>query len=274
MPLAAYIAPNPVIFIITNILPEFSEYKTQIYGFLTALILLVTTSFIDDRKQISPQIRLIIQSLSALIVIYTGTYIEFIINPFTSFFPESANTFHASSITGGIITFLWIIGFINATNWSDGIPNLTLSSGIIASFSLGVLSFLPMVQQNELGLLCFVFFAILFPYIFANLNKTRFILGDSGSMIIGFCLAVFSLFSGGKMATLLIAMSIPIFDSIYVVISRILEKKSPLKGGDVKHKSTSQYGGQKSSLPTLCNSIVLFLLPSRTSITSSIDTLW
>ena len=221
--------------ILTYILPEFQKYTTQIYGFLIALSLLTITSFIDDRKQISPKIRLVIQSISALIVIYTGTSIEFITNPFSSFFPESSATFQASAFIGGLITFIWIIGFINATNWSDGIPNLTLSSGIIASFSIGVLSFLPIVNQTELGVLCFVFFAILFPFIFANIQKTRFILGDSGSMTIGFCLAVFSLFSGGKMATLLIAMSIPIFDSIYVVASRILEKKSPLKGGDGKH---------------------------------------
>ncbi len=221
--------------ILTSILPEFQEYKTQIYGFLTALTLLTTVSFLDDRKQISPLIRLGVQSISALIVINTGTYIEFITNPFSSFSPDASINFHASSLLGGIITFFWIIGFVNATNWSDGIPNLTLSSGIMASFSLGVLSFLPIVHQTELGLLCFIFFALLFPFIFANLHKTRFILGDSGSMTIGFCLAVFSLFSGGKMATLFIAMSIPIFDSIYVITARILEKKSPLKGGDGKH---------------------------------------
>ncbi len=220
---------------LTHILPEFSPYKTQIYGFLTALTLLTTISFIDDRKQISPKIRLIVQSISALIVINTGTYIEFITNPFASLYTDSSVNFHASALIGGSITFFWIIGFINATNWSDGIPNLTLSSGIMASLSLGLLSFLPLVNQSELGILCFVFFALLFPFIFVNIGKTRFILGDSGSMTIGFCLAIFSLFSGGKMATLLIAMSIPIFDSIYVVFSRIIEKKSPLKGGDGKH---------------------------------------
>jgi len=248
-------------FILINIVPEFQEYKTQIYGFLTALTLLATISFIDDRKQISPKIRLVVQSISALIVINTGTSIEFITNPFSSFLPEFSSTFQASALTGGIITFIWIIGFINATNWSDGIPNLTLSAGIMASLSLGVLSFLPMVHQTELGLLCFVFFTILFPFIFANIQKTRFILGDSGSMTIGFCLAVFSLFSGGKMATLLIAMSIPIFDSIYVISSRILEKKSPLKGGDGKHLHdyllTKNWREFQIFLLYFCTSIIL-----------------
>ncbi len=223
------------VFILSMLSPEFQNFKTQIYGFLTALSLLSIVSFLDDRKQISPIIRLFIQSISALLVIYTGTSIEFITNPFASFSSDFSPTIHTSALIGGIITFFWIIGFINATNWSDGIPNLTISSGLIASLSLGILSFFPLVHQTELGILCFIFFSLLFPFLITNFHTTRFILGDSGSMTIGFCLAVFSLFSGGKMATLLITMSIPIFDSIYVISSRILEKKSPLKGGDGKH---------------------------------------
>jgi len=155
--------------------------------------------------------------------------IAYLTNPFS---PEA---FHLPFWLGASITFIWILGFINATNWLDGVRNLTLSSGSIASFSLGLLSLSSLVDQKELSLLCFIFTAILLPFIITNIGKTRFILGDTGSMVIGFSLAVFSLFAGGKMATVLIVMSIPIFDSIFVFLIRIFLKKSPLKGGDGLH---------------------------------------
>jgi len=198
-------------------------------GFLLGLFLLVIVSFIDDRKNISPIIRLCTQALSAGIVIYSGIWIEFLGNPF------SDEAFHLSPLLGGAITFVWILGFINTSNWLDGVPNLILGSGIISSFTLGVLSLSPFVQQEETAMLCFLFGFALLPFLLGNLGKTRFILGDTGAMMIGFCLAVFSLFFGGKMATILIVMAIPIFDGVYVIMSRIKNKKSPLKGGDGKH---------------------------------------
>ena len=201
----------------------------KFFGFILALTLLVITSFIDDRKNISPIIRLAIQSLSAGIVIYSGIWIEFLGNPFSEI------AFHLSPLVGGMITFIWILGFINTANWLDGVPNLILGAGIISSFILGTLSLSPFVQQEETALLCFLFGCALLPFLLGNLGKTRFILGDTGAMMIGFCLAVFSLFFGGKMATVLIVMAIPVLDGIYVIFSRIKNKKSPLKGGDGRH---------------------------------------
>jgi UDP-GlcNAc:undecaprenyl-phosphate GlcNAc-1-phosphate transferase len=198
-------------------------------GFLIGLSLLVVTSFIDDRKNISPIFRLLIQSIAAGIVIYSGIWLEYLGNPFS---PEA---FHLSPLLGGIITFIWILGFINTSNWLDGVPNLILGSGIVASFVLGALSLSPVVNQEETAMLCFIFSFSLLPFLLGNLTQTRFVLGDTGAMMIGFCLAVFSLFFGGKMATVLIVMAIPVLDGVFVFISRIFDKKSPLKGGDGRH---------------------------------------
>jgi UDP-GlcNAc:undecaprenyl-phosphate GlcNAc-1-phosphate transferase len=209
--------------------PFDKEGVNLIYTFLLSLFILSAVSYIDDRKNISIIYRLFFQSISALIIIFSGIWIEFLTNPL------STESIQIPFYIGGTITFIWIIGFINTTNWLDGIPNLTLSSGAVSSFVLGVLSLSPVVNQKELSILCFIFFITLIPFLVGNLGKTRFILGDTGSMGIGFCLAVFSLFAGGKMATLFIVMSIPIFDGIFVVIARMLKKKSPFKGKDGLH---------------------------------------
>lgn len=208
----------------------FSPSDSQKFlAFLIALSLLVVTSFFDDRKNLSPLFRLLIQGVSAGIIIFSGIWIEFLGTPF------SDTALHLSPLIGGIITFFWIVGFVNTANWLDGVPNLILGSGIIASFTLGTLSLSPFVHQKETAKLCFLFGSALLPFLIGNFGKTRFILGDTGAMMIGFCLAVFSLFFGGKMATVLIVMAIPILDGIFVFFSRIAEKKSPLKGGDGRH---------------------------------------
>lgn len=226
------------------LLPAELLFSWRFLGFIGGLTILSIVCFLDDRIQISSWIRLGIQGLCAGIVIASGTWIATLTNPFS---PEA---FQLSFILGGIGTVVWILGFVNAVNWLDGVPNLTISSGIVASLVLGFLSLSPQVQQAELALLCFMFSACMIPFLLANIGKTRFVWGDSGAMAIGFCLAVFSLFSGGKMATVLIVMSIPIFDSIFVIGARVLSKKSPLKGGDKLHLHDMllQHGWNESSI--------------------------
>lgn len=216
-----------VIGFIASLLLFFPSISTQLLGFLGALILLGTVSFIDDRKNIPPLPRFIVQILAAGIIVCSGTYIEYIRNPF------STESLQLPFIIGAIISVLWIMGFINVSNWIDGVPNVMIGTGFVSSMVIGVLSI--RVEQNETALLCFLLAVILFPFIFGNIGKTRFLLGDTGAMCIGLCIAVFSIFSGGKMATAFIVMALPILDGIYVVAQRILEKKSPLKGGDGKH---------------------------------------
>jgi UDP-GlcNAc:undecaprenyl-phosphate/decaprenyl-phosphate GlcNAc-1-phosphate transferase len=53
-------------------------------------------------------------------------------------------------------------------------------------------------------------------------------------MFIGFLLAVFSIFSGGKIATAFLVLGFPILDAFWVISRRIIQGKSPMKG-DTKH---------------------------------------
>lgn len=56
-------------------------------------------------------------------------------------------------------------------------------------------------------------------------------LRDIGTMFLGFVLAYIALLGGAKIGTILVALSIPMFDAIWVFINRIfIMKKSPLKG--------------------------------------------
>jgi len=61
--------------------------------------------------------------------------------------------------------------------------------------------------------------------------KGRIILGDTGSQVLGWLLAVMAIFSGAKIATTLIVLSLPLLDMAWVIFRRMwLQKKSPFKG--------------------------------------------
>jgi UDP-GlcNAc:undecaprenyl-phosphate GlcNAc-1-phosphate transferase len=59
-------------------------------------------------------------------------------------------------------------------------------------------------------------------------------MGDTGSMFLGFILATLAIFSGGKIATAFLVMGFPILDAGWVILRRIVQGKSPMKG-DLKH---------------------------------------
>jgi UDP-N-acetylmuramyl pentapeptide phosphotransferase/UDP-N-acetylglucosamine-1-phosphate transferase len=67
-----------------------------------------------------------------------------------------------------------------------------------------------------------------------NFYPAKIFLGESGSTFAGFMLAVLAIVSGGKIATALLIMGIPLLDMIWVVAQRLLRKQSPFTG-DRKH---------------------------------------
>jgi UDP-GlcNAc:undecaprenyl-phosphate GlcNAc-1-phosphate transferase len=61
------------------------------------------------------------------------------------------------------------------------------------------------------------------------------LMGDSGSMFLGFMLAVLSIFSGGKIATAFLILGFPLLDFFWVILQRVIRGQSPFKGKDRLH---------------------------------------
>ncbi|HLZ10105.1 MAG TPA: undecaprenyl/decaprenyl-phosphate alpha-N-acetylglucosaminyl 1-phosphate transferase, partial [Chloroflexota bacterium] len=68
-----------------------------------------------------------------------------------------------------------------------------------------------------------------------NFNPARIIMGTSGSMFLGFALAILALIGGAKIATAAFVLGLPIVDVGMVIIQRGLRRRSPLSGGDSAH---------------------------------------
>ena len=130
-------------------------------------------------------------------------------------------------------TFFWVVGMMNAINWSDGLDGL---AGGITFVSCAVLfarddhrrrgNFQP---QPSIAYLPLILGAAVLGFLPYNWHPARIFMGDSGSMFLGFTLAVISIIGGAKIATALLVLGIPILDVAYVIIYRLTRRRSPFE---------------------------------------------
>lgn len=193
-------------------------------------------SFFDDRYNLSIHLRLLVQIIVVIFLFVSGVSIDFIGNPFTDTNIELYAYWPWLSL---FLTIVWVVVIQNALNWFDGIPGLTVGISGVGFFILGLLGvvrpelfFDP--THTDLTLVSFYLSGICFGGFFFFWKK-KILLGDTGSQILGFFLAVMAIFSGAKIATTLLVLILPILDLFAVMFRRVfLEKKSPFKG-DLKH---------------------------------------
>ncbi|MEM1024828.1 MAG: MraY family glycosyltransferase [Myxococcota bacterium] len=194
-------------------------------GLLLGGIAIVALGVYDDLKGADARLKLGVQSSVAILVWALGFRIELLGNPLGDPF--------ATGILSLPITWLWVVGVINAMNLIDGLDGL--ASGI-ALFASGVL-FCVALTDNAI-VLCLLTASLggaILGFLFFNFNPARIFLGDSGSMFLGFLLASISIWAqrkGTTAAALLVpvlALGLPILDTSLSFIRRLARGTSPFK---------------------------------------------
>jgi len=126
---------------------------------------------------------------------------------------------------GTIISFLWILGMIYTTKLLDGLDGLVSGIGLIGAIVLFIVSLFWDVSQSSTSILCLILAGALAGFLIFNWHPAKIFLGEGGSTLIGFLLGVLSIISGGKIATALLIMGIPILDVIWTILRRIFSGK-------------------------------------------------
>jgi UDP-GlcNAc:undecaprenyl-phosphate GlcNAc-1-phosphate transferase len=228
-----------VVFLICAVL--FMEFDKHLTGVVLAATLLVGVSFLDDRKGLSPILRLGVQVLAGITVILAGIGITSVSNPFGGLIyldgweiPLSiGDTMYQLTVWADLITILWIVAMINTLNWLDGLPGLVSGIGTIGAVVMFVLSIRPdfhFIDQTDVSMLAVIIAGIGFAFWLFDFHPPKILMGDTGSMFLGFMLAILAIFSGGKIATALLIMGFPFLDAAWVILRRLYQKKSPFKG--------------------------------------------
>jgi len=233
------------------------------WGIIISSLLILFFGVFDDLKNLSWKKQLLGQIAVVLVMIYAGLSVDYIANPFggAEFRLDvlKYSVFGIEySVLGSLFILFWIIGFMNIMNWLDGLDGLAGGVGLIGAMALFFLSVSDLVNQPPLGIISIILAGAILGFLFFNFYPARIFMGTSGSMFLGFMLAVIAIFSGGKIATALLIMGFPILDAVWVIARRIKNKKSPFQGDKLHlHYQLLELGWSQKKVALFSYSICL-----------------
>lgn len=200
------------------------NYYIKLIGFLGGSIILSIFCFIDDWKGIPPYVKLLGQTLAALVVVFSGVRIDKISI-------SGLETLISHDIISIIVTVIWIVGITNAINLIDGLDGL--SSGICAISCLSLLIIFTLNDSPIIAILLITALAgSVLGFLPFNFNPAKTFIGDTGSNFLGFALSIISILGVAKTYTAivliapLIIFAFPLFDTISAIFRRIVKTKS------------------------------------------------
>lgn len=200
---------------------------------IAGLLIIFFTGFKDDIIGISAYKKFFAQILAALITITFGKMLITSLHGFLGVFEIN---YHISIL----ITLVAIVGIINCFNLMDGIDGLSSGLGILVSLTFGTWFYL--VKEYNWAMISVGLTGSLLAFFLFNVfgRKNKIFMGDTGSLILGFFLAVMAIqfnevninLAGPWNIRAAPAVSIgiimvPFFDTLRVFITRILKNKSP-----------------------------------------------
>jgi UDP-GlcNAc:undecaprenyl-phosphate GlcNAc-1-phosphate transferase len=195
---------------------------TEMVIMLAASAVLAVVSFFDDWKGLSAKVKLIIQLVLVLVMIWNGIILELF--PVHAWWGYGLNA---------LFTIVWIVGITNAMNFIDGMDGLATGLAAIIALFLGIVAF--QTDQSTLG---WIAIAILggclgfLPYNFRVDKPALIFLGDTGSIFLGFVLSSLAIIGHWADNNPIVSFAAPvlifwvlIFDMTYITVERVLTGK-------------------------------------------------
>ena len=206
-----------VSFIVTIFLNNSLVISAPLVGVLFGSIAILILGFIDDITQLSWKTQLFFQLVIVMAVYIIGIQLKYMTNPLGGIIVMHSGIGH---VIGLIISIVWVLFIMNAMNWVDGIDGVAGGITIISMLTIFFLSLRPEVNQPAVGIIAIIVIGALLAFVFLNFHPAKIIAGTSGSMFMGFVLAVMAIFAGAKIATTLLVLIIPITDALWVIGER------------------------------------------------------
>ncbi len=222
----------PIVLIQLSIYFTFPEYGHQLLYLSIGGSLMLLLGFLDDKFKITAYKKLGLQIIIITLIYLFGFNIQLLTNPF------------GQTISLGYfsypITVLWFLLVVNAFNLIDGMDGLASGIALIVAIVLFAVGF---VKSNTI--IMFSSLALIgsnLAFLKYNFYPAKIFMGDTGSLFLGFNLAAISIigeakFKGITSMTLLvpiIALFIPILDTLFAIFRRVNKKKHIFKA-DKEH---------------------------------------
>ena len=201
-----------------------------------SLALVLALGIWDDIRSLRPAQKFLGQLLLGVLMYFAGFSVT-----------KVSSVFGVGFLNVGLldfpITILWIVGVTNAINLIDGLDGLAAGVALIASMTM-----LPIaLMQGDIGsaILIFLLAGSLLGFLRYNFNPAKIFLGDSGSLFLGFMLAVLSVKSFTKITTgfalvlPILALGLPILDTLLSMVRRVL--RSAISPSSIAEKHTGKF---------------------------------
>ncbi|MBO7745649.1 undecaprenyl/decaprenyl-phosphate alpha-N-acetylglucosaminyl 1-phosphate transferase [Paenibacillus sp. MWE-103] len=203
-------------------------FTLQTGAIILGSLLLLAIGTVDDwyktRGKDFPTLPKFLVQISAAVIVYAaGITFSGFYNPITGGFVNLPVWLQFA------LTILWIFGVTTVINFSDGMDGL---AGGLSAISAGTLFVVALAKgQSDSAMMAIILVGVTIAYLRFNKPPAQVFMGDAGATFLGFILAVIALDGAFKQATVLsifipiLALGVPIFDNLFVVVKRLLGGK-------------------------------------------------
>lgn len=230
----AFTLPLVGMYLLPNKLSAFLHGNdTRLLSFVAGLACIVGLGIADDLRGVGAKTKLAVQSVAAVILWSGGISFDQI--------SILGNSIELGSLSLGV-TILWVTALVNAMNLIDGLDGLAAGVAFFASFSLFIIA---LIDGNAI-LACFSasLAGAVLGFLLYNFSPALIFMGDTGSMVLGYVFAACGLWATSKRSTALslllpmVALGVPIFDTIFAFSRRALSGRSPFSSdrGHIHHR--------------------------------------
>ncbi len=238
----------------------FGEPSSTMNSILIGSFIIVLTGAIDDIKPLKASVKFAAQLMAAIVVTCYG---KLLIQDITAF-----GFYLDLGIFAYPLTIFFILGCLNCINLIDGLDGLAAGISSIYFATIGIIA----IIMGKTGLdfvLTFIMLGSVLGFLVHNFHPASIFAGDSGSLFMGFMIAVIALL-GFKSVTLtsliipLLILAIPILDTIFAIIRRLLkgEKISKPDKSHLHHQLLNKNFSHRATVLIIYAIDILFAIAS------------
>jgi len=194
------------------------EDGARMWGMGAGALLVLAVGVVDDIRGVSPATKLAAQIVAAGLALAGGYHVGGVTNPFTG-------TYVVFGGVGALLTIAWVVAVTNAFNLIDGLDGLAAGVALISAVPLLTIAWIE--GRLDVVPLWAALAGALAGFLVHNFAPASIFLGDSGSLLVGYLIALLAVQALEKSATLVVvlasvlALGLPIVDLALAVVRRM-----------------------------------------------------